>query len=245
MSELSPFDRRVYGLIREHAGLVRSRDLKNALKVPDRTIRHYLRRLEDAGRIYRPAGRNAGYSASPFVQSLADRERTVQITARKLDRLDMQILRLLLERGRQTGAALADVTGYGVRRMQYRLGKLERLGMARRVNGKKGGYDATHGAREAVALAGARQMCADLSAARLHLLHLMSDLAGRSMLLHSEILAGWLDMPARTVRYHLHALERAGLIERPHARNGGYRLVDVQVRAVLDVALKEGRLCQS
>lgn len=243
MNELTPFDRRVYGLIREQAGLVRSRDLIATLKVPDRTIRHYLRRLEDAGRIYRPAGRNAGYSASPYVQSLADRDRQAQLAAQKLDQVDIRLLRLLMDRGRQTGAALAEMTGLEPRTGQYRLRKLEKLCMVRRTNGKKGGYEVTHGAREAVALANAKAQVGDLSPVRLQILRLVADLAGRSMLLHSEILAGWLDMPARTVRYHLHALENAGLLVRPHARNGGYRLVDVQVRAVLDLARREGLLC--
>lgn len=242
--DLSPFDYRLMNLVRAAPGLVRVRDLQGELGVPVRTVRHYLRRLEIAGRVYRPAGSKSGYCATPFVSKL--RQDEARVVAGRLDGVDVRILRLLMADGRQTGALIAQRLGFGARRVQYRLAKLEGLKCVRRPVGKWGGYEATIWARDVVALANARQQLRGLSGVRLRMLAVLADLDNRNgMLLHSEILAGWLDMPARTVRYHLHALEEAGLLVRPRARNGGYQLVEAEVRAVLDLARREGLVCQN
>jgi RIO-like serine/threonine protein kinase len=246
---LSPFDYRLYHMIRDYQDkqqrLVTTRVLESRLSLPQRTVRHYLSRLVGAGMLFRPEGIKSGYSVMPVSRSMAVREAT-KWKAAMLDSVDVAILRSLLADGRKKTGVLAKALGFKERRLRYRMLKLESLELVWRPAGAKSGYETQAIAKEVMALADAKQQLDWLSPLRLGLLQRMTDLAQDDPLrLHSENLAVWADMKPRTMRYHLNALEKRGLIIRPQARNGGYELVKVVVNAVLDLAREEGLLCHA
>jgi DNA-binding IscR family transcriptional regulator len=241
---LTPFDYRLYGTIRDYQdekqGLVPARLLAERLMLSGRTVRHYLSRLVNAGMVFRPEGRNSGYSVMPTVRSMALRK-AKKWKADELDKADVLILQLLFAKGRTKTGEMCIALGLSPRSLRYRMAKLERLELVRRPAGSKSGYEAMSAALECVALAEAKHHLKKLSLLRLRLLERMVDLAQDSpMMLHSEHLAVWADLKPRTMRYHLNALEKRGLLTRPKARNGGYQLVKVVVVAVLNLAREEG-----
>jgi len=65
---LTPFDvhvlRTICQLQRDLHGPVGSKLLAELLNVPDRTMRYYLRRMEQQYLVSRPRGRNSGYQAA-------------------------------------------------------------------------------------------------------------------------------------------------------------------------------------
>lgn len=241
---LSPFHYRLYSLLRDfqdaRQGLVPARVLADSLALPRRTIFRYLNSLLKLGMVFRPAGRNGGYSVMPIERSLASRKE-YKWKASEIDRLDIRIIKYLFANGRTKTGALSQALRLADRRVRYRMAKLESLGLVARPAGVKRGYEVTGLADKVMALADARYQLEKLSAKRLKILQRMVDLAQDDpMRLHSEHLAAWAEMKPRTMRYHLKALEDRGLIIRPEARNGGYQLVKAAVDAVLKLAREEG-----
>lgn len=248
-ADLSPFDYHLYGLVRDYQmrvqGLVSTRLVAERLALPVRTVRHYMSRLEDAGLIFRPTGPKRGYSVMPIERSLALRK-AYQWKAAAIDKTDILILQYIFANGRKKTGAISETLRLADRRVRYHMKKLEGLELVGRPAGKKSGYEASALAVKVVALADARYQLEKLSALRLKILQRMVELAQDDpMLLHSEHLAAWAELKPRTMRYHLNALEKRGLIIRPHARNGGYQLVKEAVKAVLDLAQEEGLLCHA
>lgn len=216
-SALAPFERRLQGVIArmQVSGPVRTRQIASFVNQPVRTVRHYLRQMEDAGIVCRPAGVRSGYATAPDALPRQYDEREI---ARRLDALDLMLVDLLSQP--LTSVDLADCVDIPRRTVSYRMRKMEELGVVARPYGERSGYVATV-KPNILSLVRAMLVVDDLVECRVDILREFLTIP-RGMRLRSNYVAMSMGMPARTMRYHLHALDALGLVERTRNRKLGY-----------------------
>lgn len=244
-ASISPFDARLVRLIRtlqdELGGLVPSATIADRLAMPGRTVRYYLRRVEAAGYVSRPQGKRSGYSAMRgAICSMAVRD-SIQRQADVLNPMDVTALRAL-DASEKPVQAKALLDGVPARTLQYRLRRLEKHGFVHRPQGKRSGY--------AIKSARAMRICAFAEAQQIQAQvdpferRTMNEIRWRQQFcsaISSRLLAEYLDLPHRSMKYYLRGMERKHLVHRPHGKKAGYRLTAVAI-AVLDMGEDDGTL---
>lgn len=236
--QLSPFDVHLAQTVRllqdEVRGLVPSSIIAEKLNLKPRTVRHYLRRVENAGLIFRPVGQKRGYSAmQDAICSMAVRD-SIERQAALLDRLDVRLLRLLdtSENPVRATEIELDVTW---RTIQRRLQNLERLSLVHRPAGVRSGYAIRH-VRTMRVCATAEAMLIRRKVQPFHF-YVLREMRWRERhcdTVLSRLLAEYLEVPDRTMRYHLNLMEGLNLVARPHGSKAGYRLTQVAI-SLLDM----------
>lgn len=232
-AQISPFDIHLAQTVRrlqdEVKGLVPSSIIAEKLNLKPRTVRHYLRKVESAGLIFRPVGQKRGYSAMQnAICSLAARD-SIERHAEQLDRLDVQILRTLDASDNPMIAAKIDPT-IASRTLQRRLKQLESMTLIHRPGGVRSGYAIRHVRTMRVcAIAEAMIVQAKVQPFHLYVLREMRWRERHCDTVLSRLLAEYLEVPDRTMRYHLNLMEGMGLVQRPHGSKAGYRLTQVAI----------------
>ena len=93
---MNPFDlhlrRTVSELQEAHRAPVTSPVVADALGYAPRTVRHYLRRLEDMGALWRPDGEKSGYSAMPTLTRIHSKNDD-EVLARELNASAVRVRR--------------------------------------------------------------------------------------------------------------------------------------------------------
>ena len=231
-AQIQPFATRLVRVVRELQdevrGLVPSSIVAEKLAMPPRTVRYYLRRVEDAGLIFRPAGMRSGYSAiQGAICSLAVRN-SIERQARQLNALDVQLMRLLNVDAPMVSSALVKLVDGSWSSVKRRLQLLERMKLVRRPNGERSGY--------VIASERAMRICANAEAMQLNSsvqpfhLRVLREIRWRERFcdaVSSRLLAEYLEIPERSMRYYLKQMEGMNLVHRPNGNKAGYRLTHV------------------
>lgn len=231
--QLSPFDVHLAQTVRklqdEVRGLVPSSIIAEKMNLKPRTIRHYLRRVESAGLIFRPVGQRRGYSAmQDAICSLAVRD-SIERQATLLDMLDVRLLRRLDTNESPMIASSIEID-VSDRTLRRRLQRMESLGLVHRPGGVRSGYAIRH-VRSMRVCAAAEAMLIRRKVQPFHL-YVLREMRWRERhcdTVLSRLLAEYLEVPDRTMRYHLNLMEGLNLVQRPHGSKAGYRLTQVAI----------------
>lgn len=228
---LAPFERRLRTVISQHqiTGPVASRVIAGQVNQPVRTVRYYLRQMESAGVIYRPSGRKSGYATARGLPGRLWRDDKKR--AGELDDTDIVLLGFLDKARTATDVSvLSDIPR---RTVAYRLKKLEETAMVERPNGQRRGYVSLVN-QTVLPLAQAMRIVNELTSFRLLIVAEFVALK-RGVRLRSSYLAKVFDIPERTMRYHLNALNSLGVIERRPNRKLGYAAVRPLADTVIEI----------
>ncbi len=238
--QISPFDLRLVRVVRELQdevrGLVSSDIIAEKLAMKPRTTRYYLRRVEDAGFLFRPEGQKRGYSAVKGISvSMAMRD-SIEVVAATLDAIDVKLLRILAaSESAMVSSALVALVGVSASTIKRRLQAMEDADLIQRPAGERSGY-VIRGNRtlRICAYAEARRWLGKLQPFHSRILNEMRWRERYCDTMLSRLLAEYLEIPDRSMRYYLKQLEGMRLVHRPMGNKGGYRLTDVGI-ALLDM----------
>ncbi len=240
--DLSPFDLRLVRVVRELQdevrGLVSSVIIAEKLAMKPRTARYYLRRVEDAGLIFRPVGQKRGYSAIKGVSISMAVRNSIETVAATLDAIDVTLLRILAaNEAPMISSAFVALVGVSGSTIKRRLQLMEEAELIHRPDGERSGY-AICGNRtmRICAYAEARRWLGQLQPFHSRILNEMRWRERYCDTMLSRLLAEYLEIPDRSMRYYLKQLEGMRLVHRPMGNKGGYRLTDVGI-ALLDMGV--------